>query len=139
MILLSVLYHIEESNKIEKIKMSKRKIVRLGTEIENHLHYKDDKLYYPILDENPVLTLETLANFCDQEAESRNNHRFVGSHRILSALLFKQLGREKATIIMQEIAGYSGLDGMMGLEQDVESAFDDFGLKDDWSEWELGK
>ena len=40
---------------------------------------------------------------------------------------------------MQEIAEYSGLDGMMGLEQDIKSAFDDFGLKDDWNEWELGE
>ena len=119
--------------------MPKRKIIRLGNEIENHLHYKEDELYDPIMDENPIFTLEELTNFCDEEAESRNNHNFVGSHKILSALLFKQLGRKKATIIMQEIAEYSGLDGMMGLEQDVKSAFDDFGLKNDWSEWELGK
>ena len=119
--------------------MSKRKIIRLGTDEENYLGYKEEEMYGPILDENPTLTLEELADLCDQEAESRNNHNFVGSHKILSALLFKQLGREKATKIMQEIAEYSGLDGMMGLEQDVKSAFDDFGLKNDWTEWELEK
>ena len=122
--------------------MSKRKIIRLGTKDDNYLGYREEETYYLfdlILDKDPILTLEELADFCDQEAESRNNHNFVCSHKILSALLFKQLGREKATKIMQEIAEYSGLDGMMGLEQDIKSAFDDFGLKDDWNEWELGE
>ena len=109
--------------------MPKRKIVRLGTKEENWLDYKADELYDPILDENPTPTLEELANFCDQEAESRNSHSFVGVHKLLVALLFQQLGREKATTIMREIPEYGGLDGMMGLGR-VKSAFDDFRLKD---------
>ena len=117
--------------------MTKRKIVRLGTKEENWLDYKEDEIYDPILDETPTPTLEELANMCDQEAESRNNHSFVGLHKLLAALLFQQLGREKATTIMREIAEYSGLDGMRGIGGYAKSAFSDFGLKDDWSEWEL--
>ncbi len=33
-------------------------------------------------------TLEELANLCDHDAEALNRHAFVGSHRLLAALLY---------------------------------------------------
>ena len=119
--------------------MRKQKIIRLGTDGDNYLGYMEEEIYEPIMDEDPILTLEELADLCDQEAESRNNHNYVGLHKLVATLLFKQLGREKATKIMQEIAEYKGLDGMKGLVYQTPSAFSDFGLKDDWTEWELSE
>ena len=116
--------------------MSKRKIVRFGTTEESSLDYKDEGMGEPILDENPTPTLEELANMCDQDAESCNHHSFVGIHKLLCALLFQHVGRERTTEIIHEIAEYGGLDGMNGVGGKP-SAFIDFGLKADWSEWEL--
>ena len=117
--------------------MSKRKIVRVGTEEDNRIEFKQEEMYEPILDENPTPTLEELANMCDQDAESRNNHSFVGLHKLLSALLFRRFGREMTTEIIYEIAEYGGLDGMQGRGGKHSSAYNDFGLKEDWSEWQL--
>lgn len=118
--------------------MSKRKIVRVGTEEDNRIEFMEEEMYEPILDVNPTPTLEELADMCDQDAESRNNHSFVGLHKLLSALLFRRFGREKTTEIIYEIAEYGGLDGMQG-RGGKPSAYEDFGLKEDWSEWQLPK
>jgi hypothetical protein len=88
------------------------------------------------VDKNPDLSLEELADFSDGQAESRNNHEYRGTHRILAALLHRKLGRVQATEIMREIAEYGGLDGMSGVGGEVD-AFDDFGIKDDGGDWKL--
>ncbi len=48
------------------------------------------------VNENPTLTLEEVADFCDQNAEARNNHAYVGTHRILAAVLHRKVGRDQA-------------------------------------------
>lgn len=60
------------------------------------------------------LTLEQLADFCDVNSERANAKGFVGLHRILAAMLFKRMGRDVATPLMEEIARYGGLDVMGG-------------------------
>ena len=116
--------------------MAKQKIVRVGSDEDGWLGYKEKEMFEPIFDENPTPTLEELVNMCDQDAESLNNHSFVGLHKLLCTLLFQHLGREKTTNIVYEIAEYGGLDGMNGIGGKC-SAYADFGLKDDWSEWQL--
>ena len=88
------------------------------------------------IDKHPVLSLEELADFSDGQAESRNNHAFTNTHRILAALLHKKLGRVLATEIMREIAEYGGLDGMSGVGGQS-SAFADFGIEDGGDNWQL--
>lgn len=117
--------------------MPKKAIWRyLGDDFEEpHLDYEwSDSSAWDDIDKSPELTLEEIADFSDTEAESRNNHAFVGTHRILTALLHTKLGREQATAIMREIAEYGGLDGMSGCggEPDV---FGDFGIAEhgNWS------
>jgi hypothetical protein len=92
-----------------------------------------------VINSSPTPTVEELADFCDANAGSRNNHDFVGSHRVLAALLYARLGRESATGIMREIAEFGGLDGMSGgwWGEGNGSAFADFGIKDCWAEWSL--
>lgn len=87
-------------------------------------------------DQNPSFTLEELADFSDQQAESRNNHAYVGTHRILAAVLHRMLGRKQATAIMREITEWGGLDGMSGCGGE-EDAFTDFGIADCWKDWKL--
>ena len=115
----------------------KKKIIRVGTKEDNWIERAESVLYAPIFDDKPIVDIEDLADFCDQDAESRNNHRFVGVHKLLAAILYKHLGREKSTIIMHEIAEYGGLDGMMGYADD-ESSFSDFGLEQNFKKWKLG-
>lgn len=88
------------------------------------------------INKHPTLTLEELADFSDRKAESRNNHAFTGTHRILAAFLHKKPGRVQATEIMQGIAEYGGLDGMSGIGGQP-SAFADFGIKDGGDDWSL--
>ncbi len=122
----------------------KLKIVRMKDEGDGYL------CYYPttcpmfvkdIIDEHPVMKLEELVQMCDQEAESRNNHDYVGAHRILATLLFNKLGREKATEIMLEIAEYGGLDAMNRLYadqlKDNLNAYKDLGIEEPWHDWSL--
>jgi len=58
------------------------------------------------------VSLEALANFCDEKAEDGN---FVGCHRLLATILYRSVGRRYATEIMREIAEHGGLDGMNGV------------------------
>lgn len=122
----------------------KLKIVRMKDDGDGYLDY------YPttcplfvgdIIDEHPTMKLEELVQLCDQEAESRNNHGFVGAHRILTTLLFKKLGRKKTTEIMLEIAEYGGLDAMNRLYadqlEDTLNAYKDLGVKEPWHDWVL--
>jgi len=109
--------------------MAKRQIVKMsdedgGTWIDYFSEYET------VVDDNPVLTIVELADMCDQNAESRNNHRFVGVHRMLAVILNDAVGRDDATVIMREIAEYGGLDGMK---------FDDFGMEPSFAKWEIAE
>lgn len=79
------------------------------------------------IDKNPVLTLEEIADFADTQASSSDNDAFIGTHRILAALLHRKLGRQQATEIMREIAEYGGLDGISGCGGKAD-AFADLGI-----------
>jgi hypothetical protein len=85
------------------------------------------------------LTLEELTDYCDMEAESRNNHRFVTTHRLLACLLCRDLGRQLATSIMLSIAERGGLDGMSGMDyftpENVDGSYEEFGIKANWAKW----
>ena len=83
-----------------------------------------------------TVTLEELADFCDREAESRNNHDYIGTHRILAAFLHRCLGRDTSTMLLLEIARYGGLDAMSGVGR-TRSAFAEFGIQDCWYKWTL--
>ena len=85
-----------------------------------------------------LATLENLADFCDLEAEDRNNHEYVGAHKLLAIVLFQQVGRAVATRIILEIAQRGGLDGMGGIGGQP-SSYEELGVKDDWSPWSLPK
>lgn len=91
------------------------------------------------VEDDPVADLKELADFCDQQAESRNNHRFVGTHRLMAVFFKARLGEDVATALMREIAERGGIDGMSGqywsdADGDT-SSFADFGIKDCWGEW----
>jgi len=115
--------------------MPKRQIVRMadedgGTWVDYFSEYET------IVDENPVLTIVELADMCDQNAESRNNHAVVGMHRILAALLHREIGYHDTNAVMREIAEYGGLDGMNGLSGAL-SAFKELGLEQSFAAWKL--
>jgi hypothetical protein len=84
----------------------------------------------------PEMTIENIADFCDLNAESRNNHSYVGVHRLLSAILHAQYGRENATKTIRTIAEYGGLDEMNELGGSSQS-FKDFGIESPWNDWKL--
>lgn len=120
----------------------KLKIIKMKDESDGYLEYKTDRrLEENIIDENPVLTLEVLAQMCDLHAEDRNNHAFVGTHRILATMIFKKIGREIATEIMKAIAEYGGLDAMTGHyahELDGKATiYEELGIKRPWYDWSL--
>jgi hypothetical protein len=79
------------------------------------------------------ITLEELANHCDMEAEQANYHDFVGVHRLLATLLYKEVGRIKAHAILLHIAEYGGLHNMHESKQ----AFIELGIEDCWGDWSL--
>ena len=117
----------------------KLKVVEYAEEGASWLDYKSE--YDKCSNENPIIKLEAIADMCDQNAESRNNHDFVGVHRILSALLFKRLGRKQATDIMIEVAEFGGLDAMCGRGTDEltdsQNAFNELGIKRPFHQWAL--
>lgn len=115
--------------------MPKKTIVLVKGDEYTHLEYEDEVWEGEII-KNYDPSLEELADFCDQNAESGNNYAFCGSHRILAALLHKTLGREQATKVMLGIAEYGGLDGMSGVGGG-KSAYADFGIKEPWWNWKL--
>jgi hypothetical protein len=78
--------------------------------------------------DGPPPTLEELADFCDQGAESANHHDMIGVHRLLAVILFRQCGRAKATEIMTEIAERGGLDDMDMAGAEVPEPWHPWGL-----------
>jgi hypothetical protein len=74
-------------------------------------------------------TLEELVELCDQDAESVNAHDFCGAHRLLAAVLYRNLGRATATDVMRDIAYRRGLHGMNGL----------CGLRDSYADLKVGQ
>lgn len=126
----------------------KRTICRInedGPAAEGYLDYGDEwKIEEMVAAGEAIVdapaTLEELADFCDQNAEGRNNHSFVGAHRILAAILHQQVGRDTATTIMRAIAEYSGLDYASGCgigNHPEREAWADFNLPEPWKEWAL--
>jgi hypothetical protein len=97
--------------------------------------------YYPhIRDPDPEeVTLEAMAQLMDEAAEDCNAHDFVGVHRGLAAILFQEVGREKAGDIMRRLVNYEGLYGLVGIcGGDVENAEQELGVPlQDWSDWAL--
>jgi hypothetical protein len=87
------------------------------------------------VDPDDNFTLEELADLCDEQAEQRNAHEFVGSHRLMAALLHRKTGRDKATDIMRQIAEMGGLNGMNGIGG--RGAFKEFGIAEPWKKWSL--
>jgi len=89
-----------------------------------------------------ALTLEELADLCDTQAADRNNHAFVGAHRMLAAILHQRLGRPAATMALRAVAERGGLDYASGCgigEQSERAAWQDFGtgLAEPWHDWSL--
>lgn len=62
--------------------------------------------------DGPEMTLEGIAEFCDHNAENRNNHSMVGVHQTLAEILLKQYSRDEATKTLRAIAECGGLDEM---------------------------
>lgn len=86
------------------------------------------------------LNLKAIVDLLDGHAENINAHDFVMCHRALAALLYHEVGEEKATQIFQRLAGYQGLHGMVGCAGagDVTETEEDLQVQlRDWSSWEL--
>lgn len=79
-------------------------------------------------------TLEELVHLCDQDAENINAHDFVGAHRLLGAVLYRQLGRETATVVMRDIAYRRGLHGMSGI-CGTRDSYADLGVGQNGRDW----
>ena len=92
--------------------------------------YRDDASYGRIVS-GPEMTLEEIADFCDLNAEGRNNHSMVGTHRLLAVLLYNQYGRAEATKTLRNIAESGGLD-----EMEIEK---DLNIPEPWKDWKLGE
>jgi hypothetical protein len=128
----------------EKGEAVKREIVRVdyhdGSD-EGLLAYldevKDDSHVSILVGNVAPITLEELADFCDQKAEDMNAHEFIGSHRILAAVLYRKLSRWMATEILKEIAEQGGLQGMVGMFKSP-TAYADYGITEPWNDWKLG-
>lgn len=95
--------------------------------------YKDEHGEYDKIVSGQEMTIENIADFCDQNAESRNNHSFVGVHRLLAAILNNKFGRNEATDVIRNIAEYGGLDEM----SESENIFKAFGISEPWKDWQL--
>jgi len=91
--------------------------------------YSDDASYGRIVT-GLEMTLEDIADFCDLEAEGRNNHSMVGTHRLLAVILYNQFGRSEATKTLRMIAESGGLDEM---------SVEDSGIPEPWNDWKLGE
>lgn len=126
----------------------KRIIYRLSDEgpaAEGWLDYGDDYLIEKMVIAGEAIadapgTLEELADLCDRHAGNRNNHEFVGAHRILAAILHQQLGRDAATKVMRAVAEYGGLDYASGCgigRDETLAAWGDFGLQEPEHDWTL--
>lgn len=100
------------------------------------LAYGDAHIHGLALDPDTNFSLEELADLCDQQAEQINAHDFVGSHRLLAALLYREVGRESATRIMRQISEMGGLNGMNGICSN-QAAFTELGITEPWKEWAL--
>jgi hypothetical protein len=81
-------------------------------------------------------TLEQLADLCDNQAEQINAHDYVGTHRLLAAVLYRHVGRETATAILRDIAELGGLHAMNGVCGEPD-AYGELGVPEPWKEWDL--
>lgn len=119
--------------------MKKQTICRVIDENgAKYLSYANRGIVGSAIDVDTDFKLEELADLCDEQAEQCNAHDFVGSHRGLAALLYREVGRELATRVMRHIAEMGGLDGMNGVCTD-QDAFVELGITEPWKEWSLPK
>jgi hypothetical protein len=95
--------------------------------------YRDECEKYDKIVSGPEMTLEQIADFCDLNAENRNNHSTIGIHRLIATILYRKLGRNIATEILQDIAEYGGLDEM----NQSSKIFKNFGISEPWDDWKL--
>lgn len=102
----------------------------------------DPDLYdsYKKADRNKI-TIEQIADMLDSDAEDINAHDFVTIHRALAALLYKKLGRGKATEILMLLIDFGGLHGITGVcdktyitEHEKELCVP----LNNWKKWSLG-
>lgn len=113
--------------------MVKRKIVRnKGT--DTCIEYLDLLSGTDEYDEKHNATTKELADLCDEDAESCNNHFAVGMHRLLAVLLCGVVGDDYTNKIMLKIAEYGGLDGMNGSGGKV-AAYKDLKINPSWDVW----
>lgn len=108
---------------------------------DGYLDYEGDTIIGTVVSvARSDVSLEQLADMCDQHAESRNNHKFVGAHRMLAAILWRTVGRDEAQRVMWEVASYGGLDYASGCgtgSRPELEAWDDFGIAECWKDWQL--
>ena len=110
-----------------------RKIIR-NKGIDTDIEYLDMLSIGDEYDSNHNATTEELADLCDQDAESYNNHFAVGMHRVLATLLGNLYCDEYVNEIMLVIAEYGGLDGMNGCGGKP-AAFKDLKVNPPWDVW----
>lgn len=81
-----------------------------GEEIRE-LIYENETKYWDSFEEVNLtnITLEQLADFLDQKAESSNQYNFIGVHRGLATFLYLRQGRDTATAMLLDIAKLGGL------------------------------
>jgi len=78
--------------------------------------------------------LEELVELADRDAENRNAHDFCGAHRVLGAVLYRELGRWLATLLMLRIARLGGLQGMTGVCCEMD-AYSELGVGEAGRDW----
>ena len=114
--------------------MDRRTIVRCRDGDNSEIEYLDVIHETDIYDTDHNATIRELADLCDQDAESCNNHFAVGMHRILAVLLCKKVGSDYATKIMLEITELGGMDGLVGYGG-KQAAYKNVGVNPPWDMW----
>jgi len=77
--------------------------------LDNDKRKQNEDVRDSAVEEGPTVSLEEIANLLDQDAENWNLHDFVGTHRCLAKLLHQQLGRDRATAVLKNVAEHGGL------------------------------
>lgn len=114
--------------------------VKTGKAVPYYVYeYSDSRADYPQgvvkRRDGKRATLEELVHLCDHDAESINAHDFCGAHRLLGAVLYRNLGRGSATKVMLDIAERRGLHGMSGACGTTDS-FKELGVGECGRDWD---
>lgn len=98
------------------------------------LIYGDETKYWDSFEEANLtnITLEQLADFLDQKAESSNQHNFIGVHRGLATFLYLSQGRDTATAMLLDIAKLGGL-----MELGEKETLNSLGVEECWHDFVL--